>query len=306
MKYEVRHLTEYAYSEPVSLSHHLVHLVPRSDNGQTTTRRELTLTPLPAFRRERLDPFGNRAVYFSIEEPHRRLSVESQLEVTVPAPARPPLLFPATWESIRDRVTRERRADVLEAYSYTFDSPHVRASRALIAFASSSFRPGRPFLEAVMDLTRRIHDELTYDPRATTVSTPVSQVLETRRGVCQDFAHLQIGCLRSLGLPCRYVSGYLLTHPPPGRPRLVGSDASHAWVAVHLPDFGWVDFDPTNGLMPSDQHITVACGRDFGDVTPVRGVILGGGAHELHVEVDVQPEGGDLLDSDGAANDMTG
>jgi transglutaminase-like putative cysteine protease len=138
-----------------------------------------------------------------------------------------------------------------------------------------------------MDLTRRIHHELTYDPEATTVATPVAQVLEHRRGVCQDFAHLEIGCLRSLGLPARYVSGYLLTQPPPGTPRLVGADASHAWIAVHLPDFGWVDFDPTNGVMPSDQHVTVACGRDFGDVTPVRGVILGGGAHELKVEVDV-------------------
>jgi transglutaminase-like putative cysteine protease len=207
--------------------------------------------------------------------------------VTVPAPARPPLLFPATWEQIRDRVATQRRADVLEAFAYTFDSQHVRAGAALTAYAAPSFPPGRPFLEAVMDLTRRIHAEFTYDPRATTIATPVAEVLEIRRGVCQDFAHLQIGCLRSLGLPARYVSGYVLTTPPPGRPRLVGADASHAWVAVPLPDFGWVDFDPTNGLMNGDQHVTVAVGRDFADVTPVRGVILGGGGHELSVRVDV-------------------
>jgi transglutaminase-like putative cysteine protease len=289
VKYNVRHLTEYSYAEPVSLSHHLVHLSPRADNGQVCTRREVSISPPPAFRRDRLDPFGNRATYFSIEEPHRQLTVDAVFEVTVPAPSRPPLLFPASAEQIRERINRERRADVVEAYSYTFDSPHVRASAALAAFAAPSFSPGRPFLDAVMDLTRRIHDQFIYDPRATTIATPLSQVLETKRGVCQDFAHLQIGCLRSLGLPGRYVSGYLLTRPPPGRPRLVGADASHAWVAVHLPDFGWIDFDPTNGLMPGDQHVTVACGRDFADVTPVRGVILGGGAHELLVNVDVTP-----------------
>jgi len=199
------------------------------------------------------------------------------------------LLFPASWESVRDGLQHARRADSVEAYSYTFDSPHARASRALAAYAAPSFPPGRPFLDAVMDLTRRIHDEFVYDPRATTIATPLSQVLEARRGVCQDFAHLQIGCLRALGLPCRYVSGYLLTRPPAGKPRLQGADASHAWVSVHLPDFGWVDFDPTNGLMPGEQHVTIACGRDFADVTPVRGVILGGGPHELTVEVDVSP-----------------
>jgi transglutaminase-like putative cysteine protease len=289
MRYQVRHLTEYSYGDPVSLSHHLVHLSPRADNGQVASRRELNITPSPAIRRERIDAFGNRVTYFSIEEPHRRLTVEALCEVTVPPAARPPLLFPATWESVRDRLALARRADSVEAFSYTFDSPHARAGKALGAYAAPSFPAGRPFLDAVMDLTRRIHAEFTYDPRATTVATPLSQVLEARRGVCQDFAHLQIACLRSLGLPCRYVSGYLLTRPPPGRPRLVGADASHAWISVHLPDFGWVDFDPTNGLMPGEQHVTLACGRDFADVTPVRGVILGGGAHELKVEVDVSP-----------------
>jgi transglutaminase-like putative cysteine protease len=289
VRYQVRHLTEYSYADPVNLSHHLVHLSPRADNGQLAARRELNITPSPSFRRERIDPFGNRVTYFSIEEPHRRLAVEALCEVEVPAAARPPLLFPVSWETIRDQLPGARRADAVEAYSYTFDSPHVHASRALAAYAGPSFPAGRPFLDAVMDLTRRIHDEYVYDPRATTIATPLAQVLEARRGVCQDFAHLQIGCLRSLGLPVRYVSGYLQTRPPPGRPRLVGADASHAWISVHLPDFGWVDFDPTNGLMPGEQHVVVACGRDFADVTPVRGVILGGGAHELRVEVDVSP-----------------
>jgi transglutaminase-like putative cysteine protease len=287
VKYQVRHLTEYTYADPVSLSHHLVHLSPRAENGQMTSRRELNISPPPSFRRERIDAFGNRVTYFSIEEPHRRLSVEALCEVTVPPSPRPPLLFPASWESVRDGLPRARRADGVEAYSYTFDSPHARASRALREYAQPSFPAGRPFLDAVMGLTRRIHDEFAYDPRATTIATPLAEVLEARRGVCQDFAHLQIACLRSLGLPARYVSGYLLTRPPPGRPRLVGADASHAWISVPLPDFGWVDFDPTNGLMPGEQHVTVAAGRDFADVTPVSGVILGGGHHELKVEVDV-------------------
>jgi len=289
VKYQVRHLTEYTYADPVSLSHHLVHLSPRADNGQVAGKRELNITPSPAFRRERIDPFGNRVTYFTIEEAHKRLTVEALCEVEVPPAERAPLLFPVSWEAVRDRLRAARRADALEAYSYTFDSPHVRASRALAAYAEPSFPAGRPFLDAVMDLTRRIHDEFVYDPRATTIATPITQVLEARRGVCQDFAHLQLGCLRALGLPARYVSGYLQTRPPPGRPRLVGADASHAWISVHLPDFGWVDFDPTNGLMPGEQHVVVACGRDFADVTPVRGVILGGGAHELRVEVDVTP-----------------
>jgi transglutaminase-like putative cysteine protease len=289
VRYQVRHLTEYTYADPVSLSHHLVHLSPRADKGQVAGRRELNITPSPAFRRERIDAFGNRVTHFSIEEPHRRLTVETQFEVEVPPAERPPLLFPASWESVRDRLRAARRADSVEAYSYTFDSAHARASKALAAYAAPSFPADRPFLDAVMDLTRRIHEEFVYDPRATTIATPLSQVLEAKRGVCQDFAHLQIGCLRSLGLPCRYVSGYLLTRPPPGRDRLVGADASHAWVSVHMPDFGWVDFDPTNGVLPAEQHVTVACGRDFADVTPVRGVILGGGAHELRVEVDVAP-----------------
>jgi transglutaminase-like putative cysteine protease len=288
MKHRVRHTTEYAYRELVSLSHHVAHLAPRGDNGQVCLSRTLTITPKPAFRRERIDAFGNRAVYFSIEEPHQRLVVAATAEVDVPAPARAPLPA-ASWESVRDRLAGERRADIVEAYAFTFDSPHVHRGAALRALAEPSFTRGRPLLEATLELTKRIHAEFTYDPRATNVSTPLADVLSARRGVCQDFSHLAIGCLRSLGLPCRYVSGYLLTRPPPGRPRLVGADASHAWIATYVPDFGWVDFDPTNGLMPAEEHITIASGRDFGDVVPVQGVILGGGAHTVEVSVDVTP-----------------
>jgi len=176
---------------------------------------------------------------------------------------------------------------VLQAYAFCFDSPYIRASPDLAELAGPSFSPGRPLLEAMIDLTERIFTDFTYDPAATQISTPLAEVMRHRRGVCQDFAHLEIGCLRSMGLPGRYVSGYLLTRPPPGKPRLVGADASHAWISTFLPDFGWVDFDPANNLQPSGSHIVVAHGRDFSDVTPVRGVILGGGRHSLRVSVDV-------------------
>jgi transglutaminase-like putative cysteine protease len=162
---------------------------------------------------------------------------------------------------------------------------------ALRRYAAASFPAGRPTLEALLDLTQRIYRDFTYDPRATTVSTPLNQVWRTRRGVCQDFAHFQIGCLRALGLPARYVSGYLVTKPPPGKPRLVGADASHAWVALYCPGVGWIDADPTNNVLPAEHHITVAYGRDFSDVSPVKGVILGGGHHTLSVAVDVTPVG---------------
>jgi transglutaminase-like putative cysteine protease len=171
----------------------------------------------------------------------------------------------------------------------TFDSPHVRTSAELQAYAAPSFPPGRPVLEAVRDLVTRIHQDFIYDATATEVSTPVATVLSARRGVCQDFAHVAIGCLRALGLAGRYVSGYLLTRPPPGRPRLVGADASHAWMATWVPRLGWVDFDPTNDLIAGQDHVTIAHGRDFSDVTPIRGIILGGGAHQLAVSVDVAP-----------------
>jgi transglutaminase-like putative cysteine protease len=169
----------------------------------------------------------------------------------------------------------------------TFDSTYVAADAQLDAYSAPFFDTGRPLLEAVQALMASIYDDFTYDPRATDVSTPVLEVLHERRGVCQDFAHLAIGCLRSRGLAARYVSGYLLTRPPPGKQRLVGADASHAWFATFIPEHGWVDFDPTNNMMPANEHVTIAYGRDFGDVTPIRGVILGGGQHQLSVSVDV-------------------
>ena len=207
-------------------------------------------------------------------------------------PARPP-----TIENPKSNIQNH-----LYAHQFTYASPYIRWTPEIAAYAAASFAPGRPLLEAVLDLTARIHRDFKYDPRSTTISTTLPEILETRAGVCQDFAHLQIGCLRSLGLAARYVSGYLLTMPPPGKPRLIGADASHAWLSLFLPDAPhgggngamaatgvWVDVDPTNNCIPSDKHITLAWGRDFGDVSPLRGVLLGAGKHQIHVSVDVSP-----------------
>jgi transglutaminase-like putative cysteine protease len=289
MIYRITHLTEYLYDQPVSSSQHELHLLPRTSERQRCRSDGLEVTPPAAVRRDRPDYFGNRCTHLEIWEPHRRLAVLSTAEVElVPEGASRELGGPP-WEAVRDAVRRPSGTATLEAAACAFESPYVTPLPEAAELAAPSFPAGRPILDAVADLTARIHAEFTYDPRATSVSTPVLEVLRHRRGVCQDFAHLQIACLRALGLAARYVSGYLSTTPPPGQPRLVGADASHAWLAVFCPGRGWVEFDPTNDVMPDDKHVTLAWGRDFGDVTPLRGVVMGGGNHALRVSVDVAP-----------------
>jgi len=289
VKLRISHETEYVYSDAVSVSHHLAHVVPRNSNTQNCVSRELTISPEPAIRRERVDSFGNRCVYFSIQEPHSRLVVLSKSLVEVMPSERTLPFAGQPWEIVKERLATDHRPDILSAYGFVFASPYAIPAVGLYEYARTSFAAGRPILEAVADLTKRIYQDFKYDPTSTTVSTPVSEVLRLRRGVCQDFAHLQIACLRLMGIATRYVSGYLVTKPPLGQPRLVGADASHAWVSVFVPEFGWVDFDPTNNVVPGEEHVQVAIGRDFGDVTPVRGVILGGGHHRVNVAVDVAP-----------------
>jgi transglutaminase-like putative cysteine protease len=289
MKLRICHRTVYRYGDPVSTSQHEARLAPRDDENQRVLGHEVVIDPVPGARHDRFDYFGNRALHFSIREPHRQLEVVATSVVELQPTA--PFLLSATprWENVRERVRADRRRDVLDAVAFTFDSPHVRASLALTEYATPSFARDRPVLEAVRDLTSRIRADFLYDTSATEIATPVAEVLRRRRGVCQDFAHLEIALLRSLGLPARYVSGYLLTQPPPGKPKLIGADASHAWISTFVPDYGWVDFDPTNDLIPAGEHVTVARGRDFADVTPIKGVILGGGKHEVTVGVDVAP-----------------
>lgn len=289
MKLRIVHHTTYAYGEPVTTSHHEARLSPRDSEVQRTISHQLEITPMPETRRRHFDYFGNRTLHFSLSEPHRELDIVATTVVDL-RPASPPRLsLTPAFEQVRERLRSDRRRDVLEAYTMSLSSPHIPVSAALLDYAAPSFSPGRPILEAVADLVSRIHSDFVYDSAATDVSTPLHEVLRRRRGVCQDFAHLAIGCLRAQGLAARYVSGYLVTRPPPGMPRRIGADASHAWFSTFVPEHGWVDFDPTNDLMPSDEHVSIALGRDFSDVTPVRGVILGGGRHALQVAVDVAP-----------------
>lgn len=291
MIYRVKHITAYAYAVPVSTSHHDLHVLLRGSAGQRILSERVYVTPSPAVRRDRYDWFGNRATHLAIHERHHDLTVTSESELEVAAPL-PPTGDGGPWEATRDWVRAAADPEARAACEWILRSPHVELSPAARDFAEPSFPPDRPLVEAVCDLMNRIHGSLTYDPAATDVSTSVDEVLLGGRGVCQDFAHLQIACLRSMGLPARYVSGYLSTIPPPGKPRLIGADASHAWLSVRSPSFGsfgWLDLDPTNDVVPSDRHVVVAYGRDFDDVTPMRGVLLGGGHHQLHVSVDVEP-----------------
>ena len=289
MNYEIVHRTRYDYAAPVTVSHHVARLEPRVTATQSCDSFSLEIFPGPSLRKSRPDYFGNQLCFFSIQEVHARLEVITRSRVAVQAAKIPEAASSPPWEQVaalfRDPVSPE----VVEPYQFVFDSPQVRASFELAEYALQSFSPGIPLLAGAMDLTRRIFRDFKYDPKATTIATPLEEVLKKRRGVCQDFAHLGIACLRSLGLPARYVSGYLRTHAPPGKKKLVGSDASHAWLSLFCPDAGWVDFDPTNDLMPAEEHVTVAFGRDFGDVSPFSGILTGGGNHEVKVAVDVLP-----------------
>jgi transglutaminase-like putative cysteine protease len=290
--YRVAHETRYRYGETVTTSQHVAYLRPRSLPYQDVARSALDVDPLPARVTRRIDYFGNEVDHLSILRPHTELSVVGRSLVAVTAPEEPrDLEASPPWEQVRESLLYRKGAPSEEAAQFAYASPHAPREPELAEFARASFPAGRPFAAAAADLMQRIHREFRFDPRATTVATPLKRVLAKRRGVCQDFAHLQIASLRSLGLPARYVSGYLLTDPPAGRERLVGADASHAWVSVACPLLGWLDLDPTNGVLPSDGHVTVAWGRDFGDVSPLRGVILGGAEHELDVGVDVTPLG---------------
>jgi transglutaminase-like putative cysteine protease len=292
MTIRVVHETRYAYTTPVALGHHVAHLVPREGGGQAVLSSRVEVDPRPAVVREWTDPFGNRASYFAVEQAHQTLLVRAESEVRLAPPAPGP--DPAAslpWEAVRERVRAALDPEGLEARQLVLASPLVPLVAGLAEYAAPSFPPGCPVREAVQDLMGRVHRDFAYDPSFTTVSTPLAEVLTHRRGVCQDFAHLATGCLRALGLPSGYVSGYLETEPPPGQPRLVGADASHAWFSVFVPGLGWVDFDPTNDQVPFDRHVTVARGRDYGDVAPLRGVLYGGGGHQLSVAVTVERRG---------------
>lgn len=290
MKYRVRHITTYRYGEPVLLSHHAAHLAPRDTSGQRHGDIRLRLSPLPAVLQDgKLDYFGNPITFFTIQEAHSKLVVDASFVVETSRQPALPHLDATAWERVAADLANGGRPQMAEAMDFLYPSyqvPHLREART---YAEPSFTPGRPLTEAVVDLMGRIHADFTYDPEATAVGTPLAEVFAERRGVCQDFAHLGIAALRAMGLAARYVSGYIRTLPPPGKPRLIGADASHAWMSVFVPGWGWLDLDPTNDKLAGEDHITVAWGRDYDDVSPIKGVVLGGGVHQVDVSVDVAP-----------------
>lgn len=294
MKYKIVHSTSYVYSAPVSVCHNYIMLTPRDEPTVRCHSHRLLIRPTPQVSTRRKDYFGNHVHAFSIEENHRQLTVTATSRIAVAAPQLPLPAESVPWEQVVAGIAEQSDPQWLDACLFVFNSPRVRRSPEFAAYAQPSFPKGRPILEAVLDFTARIHRDFQYDKKATSVTTAAEEAFRLRKGVCQDFAHIQIACLRSLGLPARYVSGYLRTIPPPGQPRLVGADQSHAWVSVYCGEWlGWVDLDPTNDTACGTDHIPIARGRDYGDVVPIRGVFLGGGEHRLSVSVDVCPLDGE-------------
>ncbi len=309
MKYRITHITTYRYSQSVGLCQNEARLQPRNFWRQQCDYSHFDIQPQPTDFREWTDFFGNQVNYFAIQQPHTQLIVTAISEVTLfPRQNNLDLLNRMTWEQARNLLqempmqgqtqsqqgqsqsqlqNQEQLLEILDARQYVLDSPMISVTPELADYAQSSFQLNRALVDVVYDLMQRIYRDFTYDPSFTTIATPLSDVLKFRRGVCQDFAHLAIGCLRAYNIAARYISGYVETLPEAGQQRLVGADASHAWFSVYIPNTGWLDFDPTNNTVPLDQHITLAWGRDYADVTPLKGIAFGGGQHTLSVSVDV-------------------
>ncbi len=293
--YRIVHQTRYRYAADVMHSHQLLHLVPRPTPYQQCLEHSLQISPAPSHRRDELDAFGNPVTRVEFQSRHRELLVTTDMQVAVYPRPGVPADESHPWERVASNLAYHghwpARAN-LEICRFRHESAFVRVKQAFTEFGAACFAPGRPVLSCAADLMRTLHQQLRYAPGETTVSTPLMEVLEKRHGVCQDFAHLMIACLRSRGLAARYVSGYIRVRPPeaqPGTAPLIGGGASHAWVAVYSPPFGWIELDPTNNTWVGVEHVAVAWGRDFGDVSPLRGIILGGGSHELSVNVTVEP-----------------
>jgi transglutaminase-like putative cysteine protease len=302
MRLRILHQTRYDYSPPVEDAQHVAHLKPLAHAHQRLLAHELRITPQPALLRESLDVYGNACHHFSLHGAHACLVIEAESRVQTLAAPRPPRHATPAWEKVREHFRYRAGAHWEPAVEFVFPSPCLPREEAFADFARPSFAPGRPLAQAAWDLMQRIHRHMRYESQSTQVGTPALQALQQGKGVCQDFAHILVACCRALGLPARYVSGYLLTQPAPGQARLVGSDASHAWASVFCPLADpdgqvdpdrpgfWLDLDPTNDRAPGEDYVSLATGRDFLDVSPVRGVIRGGASHVLSVAVTVEPE----------------
>jgi transglutaminase-like putative cysteine protease len=305
VKYRITHTTRYHYSQPVGFCQNEARLQPRNFWRQQCLSSRFEISPEPVDFQKRIDYFGNHVAYFTIQQTHTQFIVTAISEtILFPQQQTFDLFNQISWEKARNHLQemplqvqsqsqqsqsqmQDQSLDALDARQYVLDSPMIITNHELGCYARSSFLPDRPLVEVVSDLMQRIYNDFTYDPSFTTIATPLSDVLKHRRGVCQDFAHLAIACLRAYGIAARYVSGYVETRPEPGMQRITGADASHAWFSVYIPGTGWLDFDPTNNTVPLDQHITLAWGRDYADVTPLKGIAFGGGQHTLSVAVDV-------------------
>lgn len=291
MNYRINHVTSYRYSIPVSVCHNVVTLIPRKSESILCHSHRLTVRPVPEICEQRTDVFGNMVRRFSLEENHSQLTITATSRVTVLERVFPEFANSPSCESIVASLADRTDPDWLSVVMFQFDSPRIQRSPEFAAYGETSLTPEKPVLLAVADLTHQIHTEFRYDKQATQVDTPTETAFEGKHGVCQDFAHVAVACLRSVGLPARYVSGYLRTIPPPGKERLVGADQSHAWVSVYCgTQLGWVDFDPTNDCLCKTDHVPIAVGRDYTDVVPIKGVFLGGGEPTLTVSVDVAPD----------------
>jgi len=289
LKYQIAHTTEYHYHQKVSLCHNIALLIPRNTDLQECKKTVVKITPQPDIINEYEDFYGNKAMYFAVQQEHSslRVTVLSQVEKLKPRNLTMDLYSNIPWEEISHMLAEQGDAN-FEARQFIAATPITASTREIHEYAVRSFTPGRSVFEALSDLVKRIYTEFEFKPGFTTLATPLSEVMGQRKGVCQDFAHLAIACVRSIGLPARYVSGYIETIAPEGKEKLQGVDASHAWFSVYVPQSGWLDFDPTNNLIPSDQHITIGWGRDYTDIPPLKGVILSIGRHQLNVTVDVK------------------
>jgi transglutaminase-like putative cysteine protease len=290
VNYAVSHRTTYTYASDVAYSRLVAHLAPRTTSRQRPIAFEVSLAPDPVKSFSRSDYFGNTTSWFTVDEPHAVLEILAKSQVAVDPVPQFSAEASLDWQSVRSSLEFPVDPETLDALQYTFDTPLTATNEDVVAYARHSFPPGRPLLACVLELNSRIYADFTFDKEATDTRTTVKRAFELRAGVCQDLAHVGAAAVRTMGLPARYVSGYLLTQPPPGRERLVGADASHAWFSVWIPPYGWIDFDPTNNMLPSSEHITVAWGRDYSDVAPIHGIITGGSEHEVDVAVDVLPE----------------
>ncbi|AWB68791.1 transglutaminase [Saccharobesus litoralis] len=288
MIFNVKHVTTYTYSDMVSLCQNQARLTPMTVGHQVCHASEIHVSPAADYKEQFVDYFGNQVTVFDVPTQHNTLQVTAISTVELLPRSQDDLFnFQIPWESVRDSLRRPHNSELLNAAEYVLPSGFVQRSSAMKQFALQSFTANRAIVDACQHLMARIFNEFTFDPSFSTISTPLSEVLEHKKGVCQDFAHFAIACIRSIGLAARYVSGYIETLPPEGQEKLEGADATHAWFAVYIPNFGWLEFDPTNNLIPEKQHITLAVGRDFADVSPLKGVAFGGGEHQLQVAVDM-------------------